>query len=149
MSLKEDRPSPFTVDIPLKPMSITVVMRVWRTISHPEWPIANVYLQNYHFHSILKTDKKNNILSTQRMEEVVHKVCRKRGVDLGNAQKNDCSFCQGPPPVSQTDLLPQSKKSNEPCVWKLYKMTNGLGSALPLQRMSHIPVLIKNSQPVK
>ena len=114
-------------------MSITVVMRVWRTISHPEWPIANVYLQNYHFHSILKTDKKNNILSTQRMEEVVQKVCRKRGVDLGNAQKNDCSFCQGPPPVSQTDLLPQSQKSN------------GLVCGLSTRKI-RTPCLIQNSK---
>ena len=46
LSLKEDRPSPFTVNIPLKPMSIAVVMSVWRTISHPKWPIAsNVYLE--------------------------------------------------------------------------------------------------------
>ena len=69
--------------------------------------------------------------------------------NLGNAKKDDFSFCQGPTSVSQTDLLPQSKKSNEPCVWKPYKMTNDLGSALPLQRMSHIPVMIDNRQPVK
>ena len=83
------------------------------------------------------------------MDKVVQKVCWKRGVNLGNAQKNDGSFCQGLPSVSQTELLPQSKKSNGPCVWKPYKMANGLGSALPLQRLSHIPVMINNRQPVK
>ena len=40
------------------------------------------------------------------------KGVQEEGVNLRNAQKNDCSFCQGPPSVSQTDLFPQSNKSN-------------------------------------
>ena len=59
-------------------MSITVVMRVWRTISHPEWPIANVYLQNYHFHSILKTDKKTTFCRLKEWKKL-SKRCAGRG----------------------------------------------------------------------